>query len=89
MFQQSNLSLWYAKDHYISSFLLPPVSSLGRQIDGRVQITHLVDGFVKDFKKIHSIGALVKAKVLKYVNLEIILCLYREQDQPVTRHYGS
>ncbi len=48
-------------------YVLPRFSSLGRQIDGRVQITHLVDGFVKDFRKIHHVGKLVKAKVLRYL----------------------
>lgn len=42
---------------------------LGRNIDGRVKITHLQDGFVKDFKKIHSVGDLVTARVLEYVPL--------------------
>lgn len=38
---------------------------LGRGIDGRVQITHLIDGFVKNFKKLYSPGKLVTAKVLR------------------------
>eukprot|EP00731_Ephydatia_muelleri_P020460 Em0013g187a len=37
---------------------------LGPSIDGRVKITNLCDGFVKDFKSIHPVGKLVKAKVL-------------------------
>lgn len=40
---------------------------LGRTIDGRVQITHLADGFVKDFQSLYSVGDLVIAKILKYV----------------------
>lgn len=50
------------------TFLLPPFPSLhrlGRQVDGRVKITHLSDGFVKNFKKLYSVGDLVKAKVLE------------------------
>ena len=47
---------------------LPPFPSLyrlGRQVDGRVKITHLSDGFVKNFKKLYSVGDLVKGKVLE------------------------
>lgn len=38
---------------------------LGRGIDGRVQIAHLIDGFIKNFKSIYSVGELVEAKVMK------------------------
>jgi len=38
---------------------------LGRGLDGRVQISHLKDGFAKEFKKLYTVGELVKAKVLK------------------------
>ena len=38
---------------------------LGRSVDGRVKITHLSDGFIKNFKKQFTLGKLVKAKVLK------------------------
>ena len=41
------------------------VHRLGRGIDGRVKITHLTDGFVKNFKKHFPPGKLVTAKVLK------------------------
>ena len=41
------------------------VPRLGRGIDGRVQITHLRDGFKKDFKKLYAVGQLVRTKVLK------------------------
>ncbi len=44
------------------------VCRLGQGIDGRVQITHLKDGFSKDFKKLYTVGQLVAAKVLKYVH---------------------
>ena len=37
---------------------------LGRSVDGRVKITHLCDGFIKNFKKHFPVGKLVKAKVL-------------------------
>lgn len=37
---------------------------LGPGIDGRVKITNLSDGFVKDYKSIHPVGKLVKGKVL-------------------------
>ncbi len=39
--------------------------SLGRHIDGRVKITHFVDGYVKDFKSLYAVGQLVRAKVLQ------------------------
>ena len=42
-----------------------PFLRLGRNIDGRVKITHLADGFVKDYKSIHAVGDLVTAKVLE------------------------
>ena len=38
---------------------------LGRNVDGRVKITHLIDGFIKDFKKHFTVGELVTTKVLK------------------------
>ena len=40
---------------------------LGRNLDGRVQITHLADGFVKEYKSLYSVGDLVTAKIIKYV----------------------
>ena len=38
---------------------------LGRSVDGRVKITHLCDGFIKNFKKHFPVGKLVRAKVLE------------------------
>ncbi len=46
-------------------FVFSLLCRLGRNMDGRVKITHLADGFVKDYKGIHSVGDLVTAKVLE------------------------
>lgn len=44
--------------------LLPPPLRLGRGVDGRVQIKHFTDGYVKDYKSYLSVGQLVTAKVI-------------------------
>ena len=38
---------------------------LGRRVSARVMITNLSDDYVKDYKKLYSVGDLVKGKILK------------------------
>lgn len=58
---------------------------LGRHIDGRVKITHFVDGYVKDFKSLYTVGQLVRAKVLQVdtVKRKIELSLRLSEVDPV------
>ena len=47
------------------SFPPPSPLRLGRGVDGRVQIKHLMDGYVKDYKSYLTVGQLVTAKVIR------------------------
>ena len=40
---------------------------LGRSVTGRVKIGNITDRYVKDFKSLYRVGALVTAKVIEYV----------------------
>ena len=50
----------------IGSFLVFSLR-LGRSVTGRVKIGNITDRYVKDFKSLYRVGALVTAKVIGYV----------------------